>query len=93
MKLTYQHYGDYYLPNIGIPAEEMHPLGKHGRMHLCFLREHCFLVFNQLLLSGKRMNHLCSVDNTRQKCFDLLLPHMKAVEGVTETLKAADQVE
>lgn len=77
MKLTYQHYGEYYLPNIGIPAEE----------------EHCSLVFNQLLLSGKRMNHLYSVDNICQKRFDLLFPHMKAVEGVTETLKAADQVE
>ena len=53
MKLTYRRCGDYYLPNIGIPAEDMRPLGKYGRMRMRYLREHRSLLFNQLLLSGK----------------------------------------
>ena len=54
MKLTYRRCGDYYLPNIGIPAEDMRPLGKYSRMRMRYLREHRSLLFNQRLLSGKR---------------------------------------
>ena len=90
MKLTYRRCGDYYLPNIGIPAEDMRPLGKYGRMRMRYLREHRSLLFNQLLLSGKLMKHLYSIDDACQERMDLLIPQMKAVEGVTEDLKAAD---
>ena len=93
MKLTYRRCGDYYLPNIGIPAEDMRPLGKYGRMRLRYLREHRDLLFNQLLLSGKLMKHLHSIDDTCQERFDLLIPQMKATEGVTEELKATNQME
>lgn len=93
MKLTYRRCGDYYLPNIGIPAEDVRPLGKYGRMRMRYLREHRSLLFNQLLLSGKLMKHLHSIDDTCQERLDLLIPHMKAAEGVTEELKAADQME
>ena len=93
MKLTYRRCGDYYLPNIGIPAEDMRPLGKYGRMRMRYLREHRSLLFNQLLLSGKLMKHLYSIDDACQERLDLLIPQMKAAEGVTEDLKAADQME
>ena len=93
MILTYRRCGDYYLPNIGIPVEDMRPLGKYGRMRMRYLREHRSLLFNQLLLSGKLMSHLHSIDDTCQERFDLLIPQMKVTEGVTEALKAADQME
>ena len=93
MKLTYRRCGDYYLPNIGIPAEDMRPLGKYGRMRMRYLREHRSLLFNQLLLSGKLMKHLYSIDDACQERMDLLIPQMKAAEGVTEALKSADQME
>ena len=93
MKLTYRRCGDYYLPNIGIPAEDMHPLGKYGRMRMRYLREHRSPLFNQLLLSGKLMRHLHSIDDACQERMDLLIPQMKAAEGVTEALKSADQME
>ena len=93
MKLTYRRCGDYYLPNIGIPTEDMRPLGKYGRMRLRYLWEHRSLLFNQLLLSGKLMKHLYSIDETCQERMDLLIPQMKAAEGVTEELKSADQME
>ena len=73
MKLTYRRCGDYYLPNIGIPEEDMRPLGKYGRMRMRYLREHRSLLFNQLLLSGKLMKHLYSIDDTCQERLDLLI--------------------
>ena len=93
MKLTYRRCGDYYLPNIGIPEADMQPLGKYGRMRLRYLREHQSLLFNQLLLSGKLMSHLQSVDKACEERMELLIPQMKATEGVTEELKMTDQME
>ena len=93
MKLTYRRCGDYYLPNIGIPEEDTRPLGKYGKMRLQYLREHRSFLFNQLLLTGKLTGHLYSIDDACQERLDLLIPQMKAVEGVTEALKAADQME
>ena len=93
MKLTYHCCGDYCLPNIGVPAEDMRPLGKYGRMRMRYLREHRSLLFKQLLLSGKLMKHLYSIDDACQERLNLLIPQMKAAEGVIEELKAADQME
>jgi len=93
MELTYRRCGDYFLPNIGIPAEDMRPLGKYGRMRLRYLREYRPLLFNQLLLSGKLMAHLHRIDKACQERMELLIPQMKVSEGVTEELKAADQME
>ena len=93
MKLTYRRCEDYYLPNIGIPSEDMRPLGKYGSMRLRYLRVHRALLFNQLLLSGKLMKHLYSIDDACQKRLDLLILQIKAIEGVTEELKVTDQME
>ena len=93
MEITYRRCGDYDIPNIVIPLEDTHPLGKYGRMRLRYLREHRPLLFNQLLLSGKLMVHLQSLDEACQERLELLIPQMQAAEGVTEELKAADQME
>ncbi len=93
MEITYQRCGDYDIPNIGIPLEDTHPLGKYGRMRLRYLQEHRPLLFNQLLLSGKLMNHLRSIDRACQERLELLISQMQTAEGVTEEQKAADQME
>ena len=93
MKLTYRRCGDYYLPNIGIPVEDMRPLGKYGRMRMRYLREHRSLLFNQLLLSGKLMKHLYSIDDACHERLDLLIPQMKTAESITEELKATEPME
>ena len=93
MELTYRRCGDYFLPDIGIPAEDMRPLAKYGRMRLHYLREDHPLLFNQLLISGKLMTHLYSIDKACQERMDFLIPQMKDSEGVTEELKATDQME
>lgn len=93
MEITYRRCGDYYLPNISIPEEDMQPLGKYGRMRLHYLKEHQTLLFNHFLINGKLMSHLHSIDVACQERLDLLIPQMTESEGVTEALKATDPME
>lgn len=93
MESTYRRCGDYYIPNLVIPAEDTRPLGKYGRMRLRYLREQRPILFNHLLLSGKLMTHLHSIDETCQERLNLLIPQMQAEECVTDELKASNQME
>ncbi len=93
MKLTYHRCGDYLLPDLGLTAEEQQPLGKYGRMRLNYLKEHRPGLFSSLLLSGKLMAQLHEIDETCNARFELLLPQMQAAEGITEALKAEEQLE
>ncbi len=93
MKLTYYRCGDYLLPNLGLTDEEQHPLGKYGRMRLNYLKEHRSGLFSSLLLSGKLMEHLHEIDETCNARFEQLIPQMQAAGGITEDLKATDQLE
>ena len=93
MKLTYRCCGDYLLPELGLTDEEQRPLSKYGRMRLNYLKEHRPGLFSSLLLSGKLMKHLHEIDETCNARLELLLPQMQAAEGITEELKAADQLE
>lgn len=93
MKLTYHRCGDYLLPDLGLTEEEQQPLGKYGRMRLNYLKEHRPGLFSSLLLSGKLMEQLHEIDETCNARLELLIPQMQAAEGITEELKAADQLE
>ena len=93
MKLTYHRCGDYLLPDLGLTEEEQQPLGKYGRMRLNYLKEHRPGLFSSLLLSGKLMEHLHEIDEACNARLELLIPQMQAAEGVTEELKATDQLE
>lgn len=93
MTLTYHRCGDYLLPDLGLTDEEQRPLGKYGRMRLNYLKEYRPALFNSLLLSGKLMKQLHEIDVTCTARFELLIPQIQAAEGVTEALKAEDQLE
>ncbi|MGN0774971.1 MAG: TnpV protein [Candidatus Ventricola sp.] len=93
MKLTYHRNGDYLLPDLGLTKEEQHPLGKYGRMRLRYLEEHRPGLYTRLLLSGKLMEHLQEIDSTCQERLEHLTRQMQAQEGVTEELKAVNQLE
>ncbi len=93
MKLNYHRCGDYLLPDLGLTEEEQQPLGKYGRMRLNYLKEHRPGLFSSLLLSGKLMEHLHEIDETCNACLELFIPQMQAAEGITEALKATNQLE
>ena len=92
MKLTYHCCGDYLLPDLTILDEPV-TLGKYGRMRKTYLKEHKPILYNTLLLSGKLMEHLVSVDDECRERLEILLPQMMRQEGVDEMLKARGQME
>ena len=93
MKLTYHRNGDYLLPGIGLTEAEQRPVGKYGRMRLRYLEEHRPSLYTRLLLSGKLMEHLQEIDSTCQERLEQLTCQMQAQEGITEEMKAVNQME
>ena len=93
MELTYTKVGDYYIPDLILDDQPDKPLGRYGRMRQKFLEEHHPGTYNRLLLSGKLWTHLIDTDTACNERMDRLIPVMAQREGVTEALKAADQME
>ena len=93
MKLTYYQNGDYLLPDLGLTEAEQRPVGKYGRMRLRYLEEHRPSLYTRLLLSGKLMEHLQEIDSTCQERLEQLTCQMQAQEGITEDMKAVNQME
>ena len=89
MNINYIRVGDYYIPDLVLP-EEPRPIGKWGRMHREYLREHKPILYNCLLLSGKLWTYLADLNEQAQDRLERMIDQMKAAEGVTEELKAAD---
>ena len=89
--LWYELIGDYYIPVLTLSSEEQRPIGKWGRMHRDYLKEHRPILFNDLILSGQFWTYLADLNEQAQERLLLIIEQMKASEGVTEELKAADQ--
>ena len=86
--IEYVLVGDYYIPDLKLPHEER-AIGKYGRMHREYLKEHNPMMFNDLVLEGQLWTDL---NEQAQERLSLIVEQMKAAEGVTEELKAADQM-
>ena len=92
--LDYTLVNDYYLPNLTATAPaEQHPTGRWGRLHKKYLEEHHPVRYNQLVLSGELGGYLDTLDEQADEQFALIIRQMQEAEGVTEALKAADQLE
>ena len=85
-ELNYIRCGDYYIPNIRLP-EENRPIGRWGRMHRDYIKEHNPIRFNDLCLSGELWTYLADLNEQAQNRLELIIEQMKASEGVTEELK------
>ena len=90
-ELNYIRFGDYYIPDIRL-SEETRPIGRWGRMHRDYIKEHKPIRFNDLCLSGELWTYLADLNEQAQSRLELIIEQMKAAEGVTEKLKAADQM-
>lgn len=92
--LDYTMVNGYYLPNLTVAAPaEQHPTGRWGRLHKRYLKEHHPIRYNQLLLSGELGGYLAKLDMQAKEQLALTVWQMQEAEGVTEALKAADQLE
>lgn len=92
--LKYELVGDYYLiAGDDEPNEEQKPIGIWGQRHLRYLKNHRKVLYINLLTSGKLNNYLATIDRQAEEIFEQLVNQMATVEGVTEQLKATDQMD
>ena len=89
--MEYVLVGDYYIPDLKLPHEER-PIGKYGRMHREYLKEHNPMMFNDLVLDGQLWTYLADLNEQAQERLSLIVEQMKVAEGVTEELKVGDQM-
>ena len=90
--LWYELQGDYYIPCLTLDEENTQPIGMWGRKHLRYIKEHRPVLHTTLLLSGRLNSHLAEIDNRATEMFDRLVKQLAEKEGITEQLKAQDQM-
>lgn len=90
--IDYVLVGDYYIPDLKLP-EEGRPIGKYGRMHREYLREHHPILFNDLVLSCHLWTYLVDIIEQAQDRLQVLISQMQKVESVTEKMKEDNQWE
>lgn len=91
--LWYELQGDYYLPCLKLPEEPEVHIGIWGQRHRRYLKSHRRALYTSLLTSGKLNSYLADIDRPADKMFYQLVRQLAKAEGVTEALKAADQME
>ena len=89
--IEYTLVGAYYIPNIALP-EENRAIGRWGRLHRDYLEQYHPIRFNDLVLNGQLWTHLADLNAQAQERLFLIVEQMKAAEGVSEELKAANQM-
>lgn len=90
--ISYTLQGDYYLPDLELPAEEQQPIGVWGQRHLRYIKQHRKVLYTNLLTSGKLNSYLADVEQQAQDLFLRLVKDLAEKENVTEKLKATDMM-
>ena len=91
-ELIYKRNGDYLLPEMGLTETEKRPLGKYGMMRRQYLEENRPGLYTRLILSGRLMEHLQEIEETAQTRLETIMESLKKQNGVTEELKATNQM-
>ena len=90
---TYRQVGDYFIPNITLPDDGEYQIGKYGRMRRSYLKEYRKILYNNYVLEGTLFKHLAGLDQACNERMKNIVSAMAKQEGVTEALKAANQIE
>ncbi len=90
--IHYTLHGDYYLPDMELPEKASVSLGRYGRMRKAYLEEHRPGLYERLLLSGRLYEHLAEIDTCCAERMDRMIRRMADAEGITEDLKARNQI-
>ena len=91
--ISYTLQGDYYLPDLKLPEQEDKPIGLWGQRHLKYIKQHRKILYINLLTSGKLNGYLANIDKQAEDMFFRLMEQIAEREGVTEQLKADNQIE
>lgn len=89
--IHYTLHGDYYIPDLTCPRDDR-PIGKWGRMHLAYLKEHKPGLYSQMVLSGKLNSYLADLNEQAQARLEVIIQQMQHSEGTDEMMKAQDQM-
>ena len=89
---TYSQQGDYLLPNLKIPEQPEYNIGVWGQRRRRYLKKHCPILYTNLLTSCKLSEHLAEVNKECTERMEILVKAIAKQEGVTEALKATDQM-
>ncbi len=90
---TYRQEGDYLIPNLILPDMGEYQIGKYGRMRRSYLKEHRKILYTNYVVEGTLFKHLAEIDQACNERMEIIVSAMSEQEGVTEALKAADQME
>ena len=89
--IEYVLVGDYYIPDLKLPHEE-HTIGKYGRMHREYLKEHNSMMFNDLVLDGQLWTYLADLNEQAENRLQFIIKQMQEKENVTDELKEQNQM-
>ncbi len=92
MKITYTQKGEYLIPDLTLPEQQEFPIGKYGRMRLSYLKTHRKGVYTALLTSCRLNQHLVEIDSNAIDMLESLMKQMALDQGITEQLKAENQL-
>ena len=90
---TYRQVGDYFIPNITLPDDGEYQIGKYGRMRRSYLKKYRKILYNNYVLEGTLFKHLAEIDQVCNERIENIVSAMAKQEGVTEALKATNQME
>ena len=90
---TYRQVGDYFIPDLVLPDDGEYQIGKYGHMRRSYLKEYRKILYNNYVLEGTLFKHLAEIDQACNERIKNIVSAMAKQEGVTEALKAADQIE
>ena len=89
----YRQVGDYFIPNLILPDDSDYQIGKYGRLLRNYLKEHRKILYTNYVVEGTLFKHLAEIDQACNERIEIIVSAMSEQEGVTEALKAADQME
>ena len=89
----YRQVGDYFIPNLILPDDSDYQIGKYGRLRRNYLKEHRKILYTNYVVEGTLFKHLAEIDQACNERIEIIVSAMSEQEGVTEALKAADQLE
>lgn len=92
MEITYTNHEGFCLPNLTLPRKEDASFGCYGRLRLKYLKDHRRVLYINLLTAGELAQHLSEVDQQAQEMLELLVRQMAQEQGITEQMKAEDQM-
>jgi len=90
--IEYVRNGDYYIPNLTVPDDKVYNIGRYGRLHSIFIKENRPTFYSMKMLNGTWLAYLEEIDTSAKEMVDKLIKDMAVEQGITEQLKAKDQM-